>query len=461
MKATGKKAWLYLLLCGIEATAVTASAFAETTLEKAKFAELSGNLPQAEVFFRSTIKDGSPDEARRATVLLTDLFNQKGRVNAAIAVLEDYLKNNDAFDRDLRIQLVHLLIQSESFEAAHKNLAVLEKLRTTDSQPKILKADIFYAEAKYSKAYETLEEAASLDSLPIDYYILKGSILNALNRYSEALSAISVVTAIDRKNPQAAVVTAEALAGESNKPQALATLDAINKDSLTSIDWHIRVAKLYDQLGEYRAARDAYGRALKFGPTRVDLAIDRAHCSIALKDWDTATDELTAWAKRYPNHDKLAFWTSKVYSLTKRYDEAGKVLREFYKRNPTSEWAAIAYSKTLVLADQLDLAGSVLKNCLAANPDAVDVAIELSHVKLLDGRAQEAVALLVKYSKAYPDNDYLKVALGKTFSQIGSRDEAKRYLAQVSTTNTDAHSLASKTLEEISSAPLPSLDPEK
>ncbi|MGZ6390004.1 MAG: tetratricopeptide repeat protein [Ktedonobacterales bacterium] len=191
---------------------------------------------------------------------------------------------------------------------------------------------------RYKEAVAAAEHGLALDASSGHGWSIKGNALYGLKRYDEA--AFAYITALPLRRDTAVVLpgVAGALLGAGRPAAALTVLDQLVQ--MTPDDglvWYYR-AKAYNNLGQYREASDAIGKALQLGVGDVeyeyDALIDQAYAYVGLGHDEEAL-AVYEQAIRLSPKDRLG-WEGKLKVLRRmrRWGALWRALKEFMAAKP-------------------------------------------------------------------------------------------------------------------------------
>ena len=203
---------------------------------------------------------------------------------------------------------------------------------------------------------------------------------------------------------------------------------------------HAAVANAYDSLGWYgleprlaRAKADAaIQRALALDP---ELAEVRA--AVALKhtfldwDWQGAEREFRAAIEANPSYVLAYIWFSMALSWTERYDEGLTMAGRAVELDPLSPYAHSALGLSLLSAGRGEEALDALHQAIEIDSDYLLTLWVLTATHGALGRFDEAVAVAERAVVISERSSYYLGWLGWAYGLAGSREEAERILAEL------------------------------
>lgn len=172
----------------------------------------------------------------RDRLLLADQYLDAGRIDAAIALLED------------------------AVTAEPENRFALRKL-----------LDAYVAVRRYEEALATLNDAISRLGASTQRLAERGALLYRLGRQSEAENAWAQAVALRPEAPDTYQHVAEQQATLSLYARAASTLETSQNRELIGDAQLIQIGSLYGMAAEYRQAAEAYARFLLSHPDRAPL----------------------------------------------------------------------------------------------------------------------------------------------------------------------------------------------
>src|SRR6266478_4841204 len=228
---------------------------------------LRKNIPQeAEARFRHALEHypGFPP----ALVGLARSLEEQKKTGEAVDVYRQSLARVP--NRDIRVRIVHLLVEQEQYDAALAELDRVPKFelgRPDDPIPRLealkLRADIQIAQKKWDDSIITLREATALDPNDAQLHGGLGRIYLQKRDFADAEKELRIAMRLDGRNLDYWKDLSSTLFLGGNYPAALATLDEIAKMEQPGAGvWFVR-AICYDKLNQPKLALEAYQKFLE------------------------------------------------------------------------------------------------------------------------------------------------------------------------------------------------------
>jgi tetratricopeptide (TPR) repeat protein len=228
---------------------------------------LRKNMPQeAEARFRHALEHypGFPP----ALVGLARSLEEQKKAGEAVDVYRQSLARVP--NRDIRVRIVHLLMEQEQYDAALAELDRVPKFelgRPDDPIPRLealkLRADIQIAQKKWDDATITLREATALAPNDAQLHGGLGRIYLQKRDFADAEKELRIAMRLDGMNLDYWKDLSSTLFLGGNYPAALATLDEIAKMEQPGAGvWFVR-AICYDKLNQPKLALEAYQKFLE------------------------------------------------------------------------------------------------------------------------------------------------------------------------------------------------------
>ncbi|TET34623.1 MAG: tetratricopeptide repeat protein [Planctomycetota bacterium] len=202
-----------------------------------------------------------------------------------------------------------------------------------------------YKAGDYSKAIMAATEVLGLDSGHARAWLLRGRAYLAQNRLKRAENDFTKALQIDPESDGAYAARGKtlSLAAKNDRGIQKALKDYANAVRLKPRNLEYRIAKAEHErkLGEYKAAMDELGAAIRIAPERLDIIFLRAQIALEAKKYDEALENFSTAAEA--SHRPGAAWleigkihenAGELEKARQAYESAGKSLSDAPKRLP-------------------------------------------------------------------------------------------------------------------------------
>ncbi len=333
-------------------------------------------------------------------------------------------------------------------------------------------AGIYYALAKnyfyinkLSLALQNIKNSISLDSTNISYYTLLSDIYTTAHQPDSAEVVLEKIISIDSSNVQSYYKLARLY--EKQKP--LQAVEIYNKlTNLIGSDWNVllRVAELYDNLGEYKKAASAIKELIKIDPSNSAIQELLVNVYEKEKNYDEAInviddileltpDDLTArerkarlfiqqdkWQKaadeykyilnqpKIPLDVKVRIGAS-YFNQSLNDSTLLPVAKKLFKTidKDTLDWQVKMYLGAIALSEKND--STAIENFKLVTQLAswnVDAWVRLGGLYFDNKKYPEAIKVMNEAIVSFPDNFAVNLILGLSLAQSNKNEEAESYL---------------------------------
>ncbi len=346
-----------------------------------------------------------PDWAE-ASVLLSRILLQQGKVSGALAVLREAVEDNPD-SLVLRVAYARQLVEARQLENAYEQFVELLKVEPASS-------DLLFS--------------AGIVALQLGNYDAARRHLKALTydgtRRDEAMYYLGQTEEMDG-NPEAAAQWYAKVSGNYQREaqvrrarllaksgQVAGARDLIQALRVQEPDQSVRLylieAEILREAGRADDVMQLYAHALKYYPNNADLLYDRALYAVELGRLDILERDLRQIIQDDPDHaDALNALGYTLADQTSRYDEALEYIERALALKPDN--AAVLDSMGWVqyrLGNNLD-ALRYLRRALELQPDA-EIAAHLGEVLWVTGDREEAIRVWKASLAENPDDKVLQ-----------------------------------------------------
>ncbi|MCK4666249.1 tetratricopeptide repeat protein, partial [Candidatus Dependentiae bacterium] len=170
-----------------------------------------------------------------------------------------------------------------------------------------------------------------------------------------------------------------------------------------SLDFYIKAAKIYDELGDQDKAFEIFKKVGQLDPTNMEIHLSLGNKMVSEGKMLEAVEEFLVVLRNYCDNEKI--------------DEANDVLKRIKDLLPES--AQYYYGKGLVeeVLDHLDEATALLKKSANIDPYYIESMIELGNVYLKKGKEDNALIIFKRALRINPEKPGIHYGLGQVFQK--------------------------------------------
>src|SRR3990170_7387099 len=339
----------------------------------------------------------------------------------------------------------------------------------------------YYNLNKLSLAIQNSRKAVELNPNQIEYFVLLSNVYSTAKQFDSA--AVTLENALQLDSTDVELYYKLARLYESSKPlKAIETYEKVI--AIIGPDWNvlIRVAELYEKLGNLDAAVSSIEKLISLDPANVSLQkilIDfyqksnkpdnalevvndileltpddldaserKAQILISQEKWDLAADEYNYILKQknVPLEIKVRIGAS-YFNRSLKDSSLTKVTKEFFQTidKDTLDWQVKMFLGAVAINEKRDSAAieyfKVTTDLARWN---VDAWIRLGGLYFDNKKYEEVVKVMDEAIELFPDDFTINLILGLSLAQLDKHSEAKPYLKKsVELNPNDLNSLSS------------------
>lgn len=339
----------------------------------------------------------------------------------------------------------------------------------------------YYYLNKLSLAIQNVHKAIELNPTQKEYYDLLSSVYSSARQFDSAAAALETAISLDSTDVQLYYKLARI--HENSKP--LKAIEAYKKiTSLIGPDWDvlIRVAELYERLGNIDAAVNSieklvsidpanislqkilsefYQKAsksdkalevlndiLEFMPDDLDARERKAQIFISQNKWDLAAEEYNYILKQkdVPLDIKIRIGAS-YFNRSLKDSSLTKVAKDFFQTidSDTLDWQVKMFLGAIALNEKQDsIAIKNFKHVTELARWNIDAWVRLGGLYFDNRKYEEAVKVMEEAIELFPDDFTINLIFGLSLAQLDKHSDAKPYLKKCVELNpNDVNSLSS------------------
>jgi tetratricopeptide (TPR) repeat protein len=282
---------------------------------------------------------------------------------------------------------------------------------------------VLYQQQKLPEALTAVEAALKRAPGSLDTLMLRGAVLQALNRPSDAMEDFAKVTAAAPRNADAWYNLGVTL-GEMDRPQqALEALDRALSIQATPRAWNNRAANLR-VLGRPAEALDNVERALAAAPDLVPALYNRALALWDLGRWPDALAALDHMLTRDPKVADAWISRAKVLLALDRLEEARASAERAVALQPDSAAGWLSHGRALSLLGLHERALESLERSLTLDGSSIEARRRRGETLALMRRLEEAVRDFDQVLSVAPEHSSVWHNRGLALHALELYDEA-------------------------------------
>ncbi len=278
-----------------------------------------------------------------------------------------------------------------------------------DKRVIIKKAHMYYQQGRLDRAVIEYKKILKIDPEDINALNSLGDIFSKKGEKDQAFAMYQKVANIytDRGLQPRAIATFKKILrlDESNPDAAIGLAELYENEGLftESLDFYIKAAKIYDELGDQDKAFEIFKKVGQLDPTNMEIHLSLGNKMVSEGKMLEAVEEFLVVLRNYCDNEKI--------------DEANDVLKRIKDLLPES--AQYYYGKGLVeeVLDHLDEATALLKKSANIDPYYIESMIELGNVYLKKGKEDNALIIFKRALRINPEKPGIHFGLGQVFQK--------------------------------------------
>ena len=448
---------------------------ATTSLKKAL--ALNANFPEATLLLAGLeTKNGEVDAAiaslkqltrqhpqiGEAQLLLADAYRVRGNFDDALAI---YRQLETSYPKNFQIPLAMgaIFLQQKNYGDARKAFTTALQLAPDNAMALEQLVNLDLMEGKYAEALQQMQPQLEKNPKLAAPHILQAQIFMAQGDTNKAEAALSKAVELQPEIETSHLLLARLYMDSRQNEKALAELQIAATKNTNDVTPLWLAALIHDDQKDYKAARDAYEKALvmapKFSHALNNLAylysenlvdLDRAHelaqRARALLPNDPSTADTLGWVlckqgqyaqalgllqeatSQLPGEPEVQFHLGKTYYLMGQGDSARPAFQQALQSGKDFRGKDECNQCLAVLAVDVKTAGADMRASLekrvAAQPDDSIALIRLAAIYQRDGATDKAVSAYETALKADPKNVMALINLAQLYAASKNTQKA-------------------------------------
>jgi len=325
------------------------------------------------------------DEYREYPAMAGKIFERLGHKDKAREAYNFYLGHRNVSE-DVNIRLARIEYQNKNYEAVHRLLGNQMMKDRLSQEDNIILAKSYMAMEEYRKALPLLERAIA-----------------AQPEYREAIEQ---------------AIEASQHLGETQK-----TIEMLNKYlALSPTDKHReyahRVANLYLELDDSKAARDQLTKNIESYPKDIRNYEELAKLCTEMREWDCAQQTLESAVNQPTATVKTKQMLAALYERLNMPDRAANQYQEYLTEAPDDSSALLSAGTLYYNRRDYDQAIAYLKKAHELMPQNFESAYMLGDSYLKQGKTKEAVDAFLEARRIKSKDVRVLESLAKCYTRL-------------------------------------------
>jgi len=311
----------------------------------------------------------------------------------------------------------------------------------------ILLSNVYSTARQFDSAAVTLENALRLDSMDVELYY-KLARLYETSKPLKAIDTYEKVTAIIGPDWNVLIRVAELYEKLGNLDAAVSSIEKLVSLDPANVSLQKILIDFYQKSNKPDNALEVVNDILELTPDDLDARERKAQILISQEKWDLAADEYNYILKQknVPLEIKVRIGAS-YFNRSLKDSSLTKVTKEFFQTidKDTLDWQVKMFLGAVAINEKRDSAAieyfKVTTDLARWN---VDAWIRLGGLYFDNKKYEEAVKVMDEAIELFPDDFTINLILGLSLAQLDKHSEAKPYLKKsVELNPNDLNSLSS------------------
>jgi tetratricopeptide (TPR) repeat protein len=293
------------------------------------------------------------------------------------------------------------------------------------AQDEVERARALIREQKAAEAVELLKPVTGPESKDSDAFLVLGSALRRLRRYSEALAACRRAEELAPGSIDAVVAQAELHARLRQFPAAEAKYRKLLETNPRAVDAHVGLAWVLSLNRKLDDALAAVRKALEIDPANVDARIRLGWIHLWRHERDEAHKVFEAVVRERAGDVEAGLGLAAVDAAQGRLAAAGNLLEALARLHPNNSDVLMALARNRAQRGMTDEAAETAARIAGMQADHVEALQLMGELAIRDGRFLEAEAHYRKALEAEPEDVASRTGVATALRRQGRREEAK------------------------------------
>ncbi len=248
------------------------------------------------------------------------------------------------------------------------------------------------------KEYESAERHARLatrmDPLNAAYYEQLGTVLYALQRFSDALTELGTATDLDPERVSAYLILARTFEQIGDTSRAIAVLEEILQRDRYYAEALLFLARLQLRQHEYDSAIRVLDELIRLEPSNREALLLRIQAYSTQGSFYYARTLIEEMIREHPNYEPLQLELLRILFSQQQWDEATMLIEKLESQTKTNAEISLLRAYLEFNRGDLETAQKQFLQTLELDPRSVDALLGLASLSLRSGKLEEALDTL-------------------------------------------------------------------
>jgi len=361
-------------------------------------------------------------------------------------------------DVDSKLALAEYYLRLNRTEEGRKTLLSAASIQGAYAPATRRLAALAFAEGRKVDAYKQADEVLAKNPKDADTLVLKGRMLSADGKASQALDVLKQAVAAEPNNVAAQFALGTAHAGQREGDAAIAAFSEVLRLNPRASAAQLQLANLYLSKGQVKQSAAMAEDALRNAPGNAMAQLVRARTRMAQGEFQEAGVAMASLEKQFPKAWPVqaqlgtyhalrrewpkarAAWEAAVQLNPQAYEaQQGLVRLDLAERKPDLAWERVTgltgkfpkdaryrveMARVAVGRRDLPAAESALKKAIEIDPAAMEAYGMLGQVYLSSGKLDQARTEFEALAKREPKSVGAQTLIGMILQQQGKTDAA-------------------------------------
>jgi tetratricopeptide (TPR) repeat protein len=296
------------------------------------------------------------------------------------------------FDVDDFLDIISYYSENSKYDKALKAIEMALRQHPASSEILLLKANVFFQQRYYEKAFQQLKEIELLEASNPEFHLLKGNIYVQMNNIHQALKSYYTCLSIAEEDRYDFVeYIASYLVTTKNYKEALPFLEAaFEKDRLQSSLLY-DIAIVYEELGAYDKLEKLLKEALEEDPFDAifwaklgDLYLQKEKTQNALEAYQCAVSVNDSAIESF---EKIAT----LYFNEKKYKDAIRYYEYLFEKDKLNVDYLISLAYSYYHIGETEVAVRYFKKCLLLDSENPKIYVALASIEAELNKIEDAI----------------------------------------------------------------------
>lgn len=314
---------------------------------------------------------------------------------------------------------------------ALQNARKAVQLNPNQKEYYVLLSDVYTAARQFDSAAVTLENALLIDTSDVDIYY-KLARLYESSKPLKAIETYEKITALIGPDWSVLIRVAELYEKLGNIEAAVTSIEKLVSLDPANISLQKILIEFYQKSRNLDKALETVNEILELTPDDLDARERKAQILLSQNKWELAAQEYNyiLEQKDVPLELKIRIGAS-YFNQSLKDSSLTKVVKDFFQTidKDTLDWQVKMFLGAIALNEKQD--SSAIENFKIVTDLArwnVDAWIRLGGLYFDNRKYEEAVKVMDEAIELFPDDFTINLILGLSFAQLDKHNQAKPYL---------------------------------